>query len=143
MAHVSPGQPSSGLVDANEYGQAEAYELFEVENVQDHTRKPEARALLSDVESKTSLEDEVLQASAAPQADEFSMDEMVARVSISELSVTVANMQPDCSKHGRPVSPVIDIQGGLARDSLLHSRRSGESGEPGGYVHTPSTDGSV
>lgn len=79
MAYVSAGRPSSGAIDVNEYAQAEAYELPEVEH-QDDTRKLEAQALLSDLESKTSLDDEI-PAVVIPEAlDEFSMDEMVARV---------------------------------------------------------------
>jgi hypothetical protein len=70
-------------MDANEYAQAEAYELLEVEH-EDDTRKPEARALLSGLESKTSLDDEIPAAVIPEVFDEFSMDEMVARVRYRE-----------------------------------------------------------
>ena len=83
MAHVSPGRRSSGSDNVNVYGEAEAYELFEVENGEDDAQKPEARALLEDVESKTSLEDQV-PSTGPSEVDEFLMDEMVARVSVSK-----------------------------------------------------------
>lgn len=83
MAHVSAGRPSSGSADGNEWTQAEAYELLEVDHREGDARKPEARALLSDVESKTSLDEEISLQAISDAPDEFSMDEMVARVRIS------------------------------------------------------------
>jgi hypothetical protein len=68
-------------MDANEYAQAEAYELLEVEDGEDDARKPEARGLLSDLESKSSLDDEIPAVIIPEALDEFSMDQMVARVS--------------------------------------------------------------
>jgi hypothetical protein len=87
MAYVSAGRSSSGAIDANQYAQAEAYELLEVEDGEDDARKPEARALLSDVESKTSLDDETPAVIIPEALDEFSMDEMVARVRSHERSL--------------------------------------------------------
>lgn len=81
MDHISHQRPFHGSVDANEFTEAETYELLEVDH--DRGREPEAQGLLSeDVEAKPSLEEGGPPDVGREEIDEFSMDEMVARVSI-------------------------------------------------------------
>lgn len=81
MDHISHQRPFHGSVDANEFTEAETYELLEVDH--DRGGEPEAQGLLSeDVEAKPSLEEGEPPDVRRGEIDEFSMDEMVARVSI-------------------------------------------------------------
>lgn len=85
MNHVSGGRPFRGSIDANEWTEAEAYELLEVDERQQDV--PEAQGLLSeDVEAKLSMDDAETP-SKRPEVDEFSMDEMVARVSLRSIRI--------------------------------------------------------
>ncbi|KAI5450685.1 hypothetical protein NCC49_002941 [Naganishia albida] len=78
MDHPSSSRPIRASVDANEYTEAEAYELLEVDH--DAGRIPESQGLLSeDVEGKPSLEDGPPANGVREESDAFSMDEMVAR----------------------------------------------------------------
>lgn len=80
MDHPSSSRPIRASLDANEYTEAEAYELLEVDH--DAGRIPESQGLLSeDVEGKPSLEDGPPANVVGEESDAFSMDEMVARVS--------------------------------------------------------------
>ncbi|KAJ9103316.1 hypothetical protein QFC20_004793 [Naganishia adeliensis] len=78
MDHIPQHRPFHGSVDANEFAEAETYELLEVDH--EGGREPEAQGLLSeDVEAKPSLEEGEPPDVGRGEIDEFSMDEMVAR----------------------------------------------------------------
>lgn len=91
MDPIPQHRPFHGSVDANEFAEAETYELLEVDH--EGGREPEAQGLLSeDVEAKPSLEEGEPPDVGRGEIDEFSMDEMVARVSIySERSMETVN----------------------------------------------------
>lgn len=82
MDHIPSGRPFGASADANEYAEAEAYELLEIDH--EAARVPESQGLLSEgLEGKPSLGDGEPLNAVREETDDFSMDEMVARVSIS------------------------------------------------------------